>query len=67
MWFRNIFILFLIALFASDFAIAQETPAKKDSTNFIRILNPIPNEASLPSLCTVWFLNRLPPVHQKRK
>ena len=36
MWFRNIAILFLIALFASDFAIAQETPAKIDSAQLYK-------------------------------
>ena len=52
MWFKKIFILFFVSILISDFAFAQETPVKKDSTRFIRILNPIRNEASLPSLCT---------------
>lgn len=32
MWFKFIFILFSVSIFSSDFAFAQQTPVKKDST-----------------------------------
>ena len=52
MWFKKYFILFFVLILISDFASAQLDSVKTDSTTFIRILNPIPNEASLTDLCT---------------
>jgi hypothetical protein len=36
MWFKKIFILFCLSVFASVFAFAQETPVKKDTTQLYR-------------------------------
>ena len=36
MWFKNIFILFFISILTSEFAFAQETPVKKDSTQLYK-------------------------------
>ena len=36
MRFKNIFIIFLILILTSNFAIAQKTPAKKDSTKIYK-------------------------------
>src|SRR4030042_4440746 len=33
MWFKNVFILFFVSIFVSEFAYTQEIPAPKDSTN----------------------------------
>ena len=32
MWFKNIFILFFVSILISNFAFAQQTPVKTDST-----------------------------------
>jgi hypothetical protein len=36
MWFKNIFILFFVSILLSDFAFAQQAPAKADSTNLYK-------------------------------
>ena len=36
MWFRHIFLLFIISSITSDFAFSQQTPAKKDSTRLYK-------------------------------
>ena len=36
MWFRHIFLLFIISSVTSDFAFPQQTPAKKDSTRLYK-------------------------------
>ncbi len=38
MWFKNIFMLFLISISISDFAIAQQTTVKRDSTKLYKTI-----------------------------
>ena len=33
MWFKNIILIFIFSIFISEFAFAQQTPVKTDSTD----------------------------------
>ena len=67
MWFKNIIILFFISLLTSDFAFAQQTPAKKDSTRLYKNIESFSKRSKFTKFMYRMVFKPVAPVSQKKK
>ena len=67
MWFKNLILLFLVFIFISDLAFAQQTPAKKDTTILYKKIETYSKRSKVTKLAYGALFKPVPTASGKRK